>query len=154
LPYSIAAVRIQSFKYDSQGELRVLSRVLGLRLDMALSVYDSVLYVLKIYKCRRSEMSQVPWYIEEVKKHDPGFSEVLAAVRGKADEDGDLDPKTKTLIVLALDAAGSHPEGVKRLASRARSLGATKGEINEVLRLVFITAGVPGLVAGLAAFET
>ena len=99
-------------------------------------------------------MARVPWYIEDLKKHDPEFSELVYAVVGKAQKEDSIDFKTKTLITLALDAAGSHPEGVKNLAARARALGATESEIIEVIRLVFTNAGVPGLIAGLAAFKT
>jgi len=55
--------------------------------------------------------------------------------------------------MLAIDAAGSHPEGVKNLANRARVLGASNSEIIETIRLAFLGAGIPGLVAGLAAFQ-
>ena len=92
-------------------------------------------------------------FMEELNKHDPEFFELVNAVMDKTREKGALDQKTKTLITLALDAAGSHPEGVRSLAARARALGATNEEIVETIRLAFIGAGVPGLVAGLAAFR-
>ncbi len=98
-------------------------------------------------------MAQRPSYMEELNKHDPEFFKLVNAVTAKSRETGALDQKTKTLITLALDAAGSHPEGVRALAARARSLGATKEEIVETIRLAFMVAGIPGLVAGLAAFQ-
>ncbi len=98
-------------------------------------------------------MIQRPTFMDELKKRDPEFFELVNAVMVNARKAGALDQKVKTLITLALDAAGSHPEGVKSLASRARLLGATEEEIIETIRLAFLTSGVPGLVAGLAAFE-
>ncbi|MFH0768289.1 MAG: carboxymuconolactone decarboxylase family protein [Chloroflexota bacterium] len=98
-------------------------------------------------------MAQKPTYLDELRKHDPEFFEVVSAVVAKTREAGALDPKTKTLITLALDAAGSHPEGVVSLAARARALGAKEKEIIETIRLAFLVAGIPGLVAGLAAFR-
>ena len=98
-------------------------------------------------------MTQRPWFIEELKKRDPEFSELVNAVIDKAQSAAALDRKTKTLIALALDAAGGHAEGVKRLAARARSLGATEGEIIEVMRLSFLISGIPGLVSGLSAYQ-
>ena len=92
-------------------------------------------------------------FMEELNKLDPEFLELVNAVMAKTRKKGALDQKTKTLITLALDAAGSHPEGVKNLAARARSLGATKEEIVETIRLAFLVSGIPGLVAGLAAFQ-
>jgi alkylhydroperoxidase/carboxymuconolactone decarboxylase family protein YurZ len=97
-------------------------------------------------------MAQRPTFMDELRKHDPEFFELVSAVSTKTQEAGALDPKTKTLITLALDAAGSHPEGVRALAARARAIGATEEEIIETVRLAFLGAGIPGLVAGLAAF--
>ena len=97
-------------------------------------------------------MAQRPTFMDELRKRDPEFFEVVSAVITKTREAGALDPKTKTLITLALDAAGSHPEGVRSLAARARAMGAKDGEIIETIRLAFLGAGIPGLVAGLAAF--
>jgi alkylhydroperoxidase/carboxymuconolactone decarboxylase family protein YurZ len=91
--------------------------------------------------------------MEELKRRDPEFFKLVSAVMDKAQGSGALDQKTKTLITLALDAAGSHPEGVKALAARARSLGATEGEIIETIRLAFIGSGIPGMVTGLAVFQ-
>lgn len=97
-------------------------------------------------------MSQ-PSFMKVLREHDSEFFELVTAVMDKAQTADALDQKTKTLITLALDAAVSHPEGVKALAARARSLGATEQEIVETIRLVFIGAGIPGLVTGLAAFQ-
>jgi alkylhydroperoxidase/carboxymuconolactone decarboxylase family protein YurZ len=98
-------------------------------------------------------MTQRPTFMDELRKRDPAFFEVVTAVSAKSQEAGVLDPKTKALISLALDAAGSHPEGVKNIAARARSIGVKDEEIIETIRLVFMVAGIPGLVAGLAAFR-
>jgi len=98
-------------------------------------------------------MAQGPSFMDELKKRDPNFYEVVAAVSAKSQEPGILDAKTKTLITLALDAAGSHPDGVRNLAARARAIGVKDEEILETIRLVFMVAGIPGLVAGLAAFR-
>jgi len=98
-------------------------------------------------------MAQGPSFMDELKKRDPNFYEVVAAVSAKSQEPGILDAKTKTLITLALDAAGSHPDGVRNLAARARAVGVKDEEIMETIRLVFMVAGIPGLVAGLAAFR-
>lgn len=98
-------------------------------------------------------MAQRPGFMEELSKNDPEFFNLLTALMEKTQGSGALDQKTRTLITLAIDAAGSHPEGVRTLAARARSLGATKEEIIEAIRLAFLGAGIPGLVAGLAAFQ-
>lgn len=98
-------------------------------------------------------MTQRPSFMEELQRRDPEFSKLVNAVLEKARDPGALDAKTKTLITLALDAAGGHPQGVVNLARRARAQGATDEEIIECVRLAFLVAGVPGLIAGLAAFQ-
>jgi alkylhydroperoxidase/carboxymuconolactone decarboxylase family protein YurZ len=98
-------------------------------------------------------MAQRPVFMEKLDKHDPEFFELVKGVMKKAQGPGALDPKTKILIALALDAAGGHPGGVKNLAAAARVLGATEEEIIEVVRLAFLYSGIPGLVAGLAAYQ-
>ncbi len=92
-------------------------------------------------------MVQRPTFMDELRKRDPGFFELVSAVITKTQEAGALDPKTKTLITLALDAAGSHPEGVRSLAARARAIGAREEEIIETIRLAFLGSGIPGLAA-------
>ncbi len=98
-------------------------------------------------------MAQRLSFMEELNKHDPEFFKLVSALANKTREAGALDQKTKTLITLALDAVGGHPEGVRNLAARARSLGATKEEIIETIRLAFLVSGIPGLIAGLAALQ-
>ncbi len=98
-------------------------------------------------------MAQRPTFMDELRKRDPEFFELVSAFITKTREAGALNPKTKTLITLALDAASSYPEGVKSLAARARAMGAEKEEIIETIRLAFLGAGIPGPVAGLAAFR-
>ena len=67
--------------------------------------------------------------MDELRKRDPAFSELVAAVSAESQEAGALDPKTKVLISLALDAAGSHPDGVRNLAIRARTMGVKDEDI-------------------------
>ena len=98
-------------------------------------------------------MAQRPTFMDELRNRDPEFFEAVTAVSAKSQEGGALDPKTKILISLALDAAGSHPDGVRNIAARARAIGVKDREIIETIRLVFMVAGIPGLVAGLAAFR-
>lgn len=99
---------------------------------------------------------------EECKPHLPKFLEVLhendpeffdAVIKVSKIDGGALPEKTKTLITLAIDAVLGKDEGVKSLAKKARKLGATKEEIADVVRVVFIGAGYPGLSSAVKAFE-
>ena len=51
-------------------------------------------------------MAQMSSFMDEFSKHDPEFGELVNTIRAKARETGALDQKTKTLITLALGAAG------------------------------------------------
>ncbi|MBI4287813.1 MAG: carboxymuconolactone decarboxylase family protein [Chloroflexi bacterium] len=97
--------------------------------------------------------SQKPWYMEALEKRDPEFAQMLGSLMAKVNSPGALDAKTKTLITLALDAAGYHRDGVVALAKRARAQGASDAEIWETIRLAYVVGGFPGLTTGLAAFE-
>jgi alkylhydroperoxidase/carboxymuconolactone decarboxylase family protein YurZ len=50
------------------------------------------------------------------------------------------------------DALLGRADGVKALAARARSQGATEAEINETVRMAFYFGGIPGLVTATKAF--
>lgn len=81
-----------------------------------------------------------PPFVESLKTTDPELFEVVSKNFDLAYAPGELDTKTKNLIVLALDILALSPEGVKSVATRARSMGVTEGEIKEVIRLVYMVA--------------
>lgn len=81
-----------------------------------------------------------PPFVESLRTTDPELFEVVAKNFDLAYTPGELDDKTKTLIILALDVLALSPEGVKSVAARARSMGITEGEIKEVMRLVYMVA--------------
>ncbi len=58
---------------------------------------------------------------------------------------GKIPLKYKYLIAMAIDASHGASEGVKALADEAIKNGATKDEINEVLRIVLYIAGAGGV---------
>jgi len=91
--------------------------------------------------------------MEVLEGRDPEFFGMVKPLMDKAMGAGALDQKTKTLIILFLDAIRGQHDAVKAVAARARAVGATDGEITEVIRLAFITSGLSGMVAGLAAFQ-
>jgi alkylhydroperoxidase/carboxymuconolactone decarboxylase family protein YurZ len=97
-------------------------------------------------------MSQPSGYMQQLQLHDTEFAGIVAPVLGAAMADGAISAKNKTLMILLLDATRGHHDAVKALAARARTQGATEAEINETIRLAFITAGVVGLSAGSAGF--
>jgi len=97
-------------------------------------------------------MANLPPILRVLKEKDPEFLEMVEKVMVSATSEGVLDTKTKTLISLALDAAGGHSDGVKAISDRARKMGISDKEIAETIRLAFLVGGFPGLITGLNAF--
>lgn len=95
-----------------------------------------------------------PMPIAILEKTDKPLFEAVKTVYDLATAPGELDMKTKVLIMLALDAFHGASAGVKVLSSAARELGATDTQILETLRLAYVTAGMSTLVTSKAAFET
>ncbi|HIH45232.1 MAG TPA: carboxymuconolactone decarboxylase family protein [Candidatus Methanoperedenaceae archaeon] len=94
----------------------------------------------------------VPSFLRALHEHDPEFFEHIAGI-SKAADGSALPEKTRTLIWLAIDSVLGKDEGVKALSRKARELGATKEEIAETVRIVFLGAGLPGLSSAVKAFE-
>lgn len=93
-----------------------------------------------------------PPFVESLKETDPELYEIVTKNFDLALSPGEVDMKTKVLIVLALDALANSTEGVKTLADRARQLGATEGEIKEVLRIAYMVSSNKTLVATRGAY--
>ncbi len=99
-------------------------------------------------------MSQnYPQFIQSLERTDPRFATEVTAVYDLALAPGELDPRTKILIALALDCLAGAKTGVKTLAAIARSMGASDGQIAETLRLAYLVAGNQVLETAQTAFE-
>jgi alkylhydroperoxidase/carboxymuconolactone decarboxylase family protein YurZ len=96
---------------------------------------------------------QQPPFIVALQKHDPKFAEVVGTGRDFILQDGALSAKVKTLMTMLCDCLLAHEAGVKAIADRARSVGATEEEIAETVRIAFLMGGLPGLVTGCNAFR-
>ena len=88
-----------------------------------------------------------------LEKSTPELLKEVMGLRGKLLADGALSTKTKTLMMMLCDALLAHPDGVARIAKRARDLGASEAEIAETLAVAFLMGGMPGLVTGANAFQ-
>jgi len=99
-------------------------------------------------------MSQFnPKFLEEIKEYDP---ELYAAVNGVADlayAEGALDPKTKFLIGVALDALSASQGGVTSFSNRARKYGASEEEVKEAIRMAYFISGMKVIKAAAGAME-
>lgn len=97
-------------------------------------------------------MPSLPPPLMGIEKTDPALYEQVKRLYELAMAPGEIDAKTKVLMVLALDAYGGAAGGVKILAQAARAMGATEGQISEALRIGYMTAGMGTLFASLAAY--
>jgi len=96
---------------------------------------------------------ETPEFLDRLIEADPEFGEPVGEAFEQALTDGELPPKMKLLVMMALDAAAGHEEGVENLAERARSAGASEAEILETIEVVTMTSGSQGLATGSAALK-
>lgn len=91
---------------------------------------------------------------DNVLRLDPDFFESYLNFSAVPWRNGELDPKTKELIYIAIDASTTHlyEPGLRLHIRNAIGYGATRAEVMEVLELVSVlgihacTMGVPVLV--------
>ncbi len=88
-----------------------------------------------------------------LEKRGPELLRQVTGLREMVLVDGALSIKTKTLMMMLCDALLAHPDGVAKIAKRARDLGASDAEIAETLAVAFLMGGLPGLVTGVNAFQ-
>jgi alkylhydroperoxidase/carboxymuconolactone decarboxylase family protein YurZ len=94
-----------------------------------------------------------PTWQTDLEKSAPELMKHISGLRESINKDGALSAKTKTLMMLLCDALLGHGDGVSNIARRARSMGATEGEIAETVGVAFLMGGMPGLVTGANAFR-
>ena len=94
-----------------------------------------------------------PFVVEALEKNDPELLAQMNSLQELAGRDGALPAKVKTLMSMLGDAILGHADGVRAIAERARTQGATEQEIAETVRMAFLCGGMPGLVTGTYAFR-
>ena len=96
---------------------------------------------------------QLPAWLATLKKHDPKLFDQVTNVQGMVIQEGALPLKIKTLMMMLGDSFLARPHGVKVLADRARSQGATEEEIAETAQVGYYMGGLAVLFPALNAFE-
>ena len=86
--------------------------------------------------------------LSTITRIDPKVVETMRGTDDWVFRDGALPKKVKLLMAMAFDAADGAVGGVRGLAQRAISEGATKEEIGEALRVAFLMKGVGSLYIG------
>jgi alkylhydroperoxidase/carboxymuconolactone decarboxylase family protein YurZ len=97
-------------------------------------------------------MSKNP--IDAYREFDPEIIKSHEALQGLTFSEGELPPKVKVLIAMAIDAENGATQGAIVLGQRALNLGATKQEIIEALRIVYLIGGTKALFTNATVLQT
>ena len=97
-------------------------------------------------------MSKNP--IDAYREFDPEIIKSHEALQGLTFSEGELPPKVKVLIAMAIDAENGATQGAIVLGQRALKLGATKQEIIEALRIAYLIGGTKALFTNATVLQT
>jgi len=99
------------------------------------------------------KIGKVPKFFRELTDKDPEMFNMVMKLEGHIWDDGALTKKTKKLIAIAIAASLRDQHAVHAQLIGAESLGVTKKEVEEALRVAFLLAGMPAYVYGKAQLE-
>ena len=99
------------------------------------------------------KIGKVPVFFKEMMKTAPDMHGMVLAFDQHIWDDGLLSRKTKKILAISIAAALRDQHAVRAQLAGARSLGVTKGEVEEALRVTFLLSGMPAYVYGKAAME-
>lgn len=98
-------------------------------------------------------MSEHPHWLKVLQQNDKNMFGMVCDLQDLVTSDNALSGKTKMLMMMLGDAFLARPNGVRILADRARSLGATEREIIETIQVGYYMGGLSVLFPGLNAFD-
>lgn len=99
------------------------------------------------------KIGKVPKFFRELTEKDPEMFDMVMKLEGHIWDDGALTKKTKKLIAIAIAASLRDQHAVHAQLIGAESLGVTKKEVEEALRVAFLLAGMPAYVYGKAQLD-
>ncbi|MHC1626981.1 MAG: carboxymuconolactone decarboxylase family protein [Methanoculleaceae archaeon] len=99
------------------------------------------------------KIGKVPKIFQELKETAPEMYQSVMGIDQMVWADGALSSKTKKVIAIAIAGALRDDHAVRAQMAGAKSLGATREEIEEGLRVAFLLAGMPAYVYGRTALE-
>ena len=99
------------------------------------------------------KIGKVPKFFRELTDKDPVMFDMVMKLEGHIWDDGALTKKTKKLIAIAIAASLRDQHAVHAQLIGAESLGVTKKEVEEALRVAFLLAGMPAYVYGKAQLD-
>jgi len=89
--------------------------------------------------------------MEVVKKNCPEFYEAVANLQKEVFSGKKLDEKMQRLVLLAVVATLGDEKAVKRQTKKLLEMGATIEEIQDVMKVVYIGAGMPRFIKAVEA---
>ncbi len=99
------------------------------------------------------KIGKVPKFFRGLTEKEPEMYQLVMGLERHIWEDGSLTKQTKKVIAIAIAAALRDQHAVHAQLAGAKSLGVTKAEIEEGLRVAFLLAGMPAYVYGKAQLD-
>jgi 4-carboxymuconolactone decarboxylase len=107
----------------------------------------------KDLKSLEKKIGKVPKFFKELTTNDPEMFSMVMKFEKHIWDDGKLSKKTKKLIAISIAAALRDQHAVRAQLAGAASLGVTKAEVEEALRVTFLLSGMPAYVYGKAQLD-
>jgi 4-carboxymuconolactone decarboxylase len=104
-------------------------------------------------KSLEKKIGKVPKFFKELTTKEPEMFNLVMKFENHIWDDGKLSKKTKKLIAIAIAAALRDQHAVRAQLAGAKSLGVTKAEVEEALRVTFLLSGMPAYVYGRAQLD-
>ncbi len=100
------------------------------------------------------KIGHVPVFFRGLADSDPAMHDAVLKLDSYIWADGVLSRKQKKLTAIAIAAALRDDHALAAQLQGAKNLGVTMGEIDEVLRVTFMLAGMPAYVHGKTTAES
>lgn len=107
----------------------------------------------KDIKSLEKKIGKVPKFFKDLTTKEPEMFNLVMKFENHIWDDGKLSKKTKKLIAIAIAAALRDQHAVRAQLAGAKSLGVTKAEVEEALRVTFLLSGMPAYVYGRAQLD-
>jgi alkylhydroperoxidase/carboxymuconolactone decarboxylase family protein YurZ len=96
----------------------------------------------------------VPPFLAAMYKGDRKLYDIVMNDMGACmPEEGAIPKKYRLLMSMIADGVLFHPHGATAMAGAAREAGATEDEINEAMRIIYLSGGMVALVNSLGAYQ-
>jgi alkylhydroperoxidase/carboxymuconolactone decarboxylase family protein YurZ len=96
---------------------------------------------------------ELPPCLKILEEHDPQYGKVFSQLFELTFSPGALDPKTKLLIAMAVNAKTGVGYGCSEIAKLLKGMNTTKEEIIEALRVAATVGAIQGVVTGAEAYK-